>query len=155
MRRVRLLAISVGMSLLTSSSSFASPPSPASISQRPTAPNIVSKLNRKISFGRGCDGQTDYPHESKHIPLTVNVEALNECPGREVFITTTISRHGWWIFNETNTVSGKGFGRIKVNVALPCKWKSGQAPILYVVTSHHSDSSGAQQNTETKASIKC
>jgi hypothetical protein len=155
MRRVRTLAISIGMSLLTTSSALATPPSPASISQQPTFPNVVSRLNNKISFGRGCDGQTDYPHVSKHVRLTVNVEALTECPGKEVFITTTISRHSWWIFNETKTVSGKGFQKIKVNVALPCKWKSGQAPILYVVTSHHSESSGAQQNTETKASIKC
>ena len=115
---------------------------------------VIGHLGEKISFGNSCDGQTDYPHESRHVPLTVNVEALTECPNQEVFITTTISRHGWWIFPETRSVSGQGYQKVDVNVALPCKWKKGQPPILYVVKSFHRDSEGAKALTGRSQEVR-
>ena len=117
--------------------------------------NISGELSMRIAFGRGCDGQTDLAHISKHVPGTVNVEALTECPGEEVFIQTTISRHRWWFLNDSKTVNGKGFGRVKVNVALVCKWKLGESPITYVVTSRHSNSKGERQITRTRSILKC
>ena len=151
----RALVAFLVLSLTVISSANAAAPLGPPPTVKSTFTNVKGQLVKKISFGRGCDGHTDYPHESTHFPLTVNVEALTECPGQEVSITTTISRSRWWIFNEAKSVSAKGFQRVKVNVSLPCKWKIGQPPILYVVISHHSDSKGAQQNTETKARIKC
>src|ERR1035437_8018217 len=109
--------------------------------------NLKGSPGERASFGQGCDGRTDIPHESRHVPSTVNVEAMTECPNQEVFITTTISRHGWWIFPDTKSVSGQGYQKVDVNVALPCKWKTGQPPILYVVKSFHRDSEGAKALT--------
>lgn len=117
--------------------------------------NLVGSIDEKISFGHGCDGRTDYPHESSHVLFTVNVEALTECPSQEVSITTTISRPAWWFFSESKSITSRGFERVKVNVSLPCKWKNGQRPITYVVTSHHSNSRGEQAITKTTARLKC
>ena len=117
--------------------------------------NVSRVLGMRIAFGRGCDGQTDQAHISKHVPGTVNVEALTECPGEQVFIQTTISRHRWWFLNDSKTVNGKGFARVKVNVALACKWKLGDSPITYVVTSRHSNSKGERQITRTTSILKC
>jgi|GEM_PF-2090533 len=147
--------VSFSLFFLTINNASAMIPSPVSGSKPKTAINIIGGLEKKISFGRGCDGQTDNAHESKHVPRTVNVEALTECPKQEVSITTTISRHGWWIFPDTKSVSGQGYQKVEVNVALPCKWRKGQPSILYVVISHHSDSEGQQENTETKSYVNC
>ncbi len=155
MNRINLVTTLIIFLLLHSSNAYAIPQG------SPTPINIgylvlqVRNLGDKISFGDGCDGRTDIPHESRHFPLTVNVTALTECPKQEVFITTTISRHGWWIFPDTKSISAQGYQRVEVNVALSCKWKKGQPPILYVVKSTHRDSAGAQAPTGRSAEIRC
>lgn len=111
--------------------------------------------SQKISFGPGCDGRSDYPHISVHVPRTVNVVALTECPGRMVTLVMTLSRKGWWIFRESRTVSKRGFERVLGNVALACKWKKGQAKIEYIVSSVHGDDSGEIARTRLHAFIAC
>ena len=121
--------------------------------------STTGKLNgitsKKASFGINCDGRTDLPHVSTHYPNTVNVTAVTECPNQEVYVTTSISRHGWWIFPDTKSVSKKGFQKVTVNVSLPCKWKKGDPPILYVVKSSHRDAAGASAPTGRSEKLYC
>ena len=117
--------------------------------------NLNGDTSKKASFGINCDGRTDLPHVSTHVPNTVNVTAVTECPNQEVYITTSISRHGWWIFPESKSISKKGFQKVVVNVSLPCKWKRGEPPILYVVKSSHRDAAGASAPTGRSEKLYC
>jgi len=108
-----------------------------------------------IKFGTGCDGRTDYAHISGHYPGTVNAESLTECPNEEVTVTTSIARHGWWIFPEYDRVTKTAFGKVSVVVALNCKWKKGNPKIRYVVKSNHSDTHGEIANTQTVQYLDC
>ena len=108
-------------------------PQGASLSQAHSRTQKLSgATSEKVSFGINCDGRTDLPHISTHFPNTVNVTAITECPNQEVYITTAISRHGWWIFPETKSVSKKGFQKVSVNVSMPCKWKRGDLSLIHI-----------------------
>ena len=85
----------------------------------------------------------------------LNGTAVTECPNQEVYLTTSISRHGWWIFPDSKSVSKKGFQKVMVNVSLPCKWKRGDPPILYVVKSSHRDAAGASAPTGRSEKLYC
>lgn len=85
----------------------------------------------------GCYGETDYPHISTHVPNTVNVIARTVCPGESVAVRTTLTRHGWFIFNDSSAIQGLGKSRVQVNTSLKCKWKFGMEPIKYVAESVH------------------
>ena len=95
-----------------------------------------------LTFSNGCDGRSDFPHISSHVPGTVNVEALTECPGKKVTVSTTLPRKLWWFIDESVTLTKSSFAQVKVNVSMKCKWKLGEKPIKYIVQSIHSDSNG-------------
>ena len=153
-RGISILLILIALSMLVARSSAI--PQGASLSQAQSRTQKLSgATSEKTSFGINCDGRTDLPHISTHFPNTVNVTAITECPNQEVYITTAISRHGWWIFPETKSVSKKGFQKVSVNVSLPCKWKRGDPSILYVVKSSHRDAAGASVPTGRSEKLNC
>lgn len=155
MKRAILFPAAISLILVPITLSSAVPYGPPSSTNPRASASLNGSHGEKVSFGEGCFGRTDIPHESQHVPLTVNVEAITECPNQEVYVTTTISRHGWWIFPDTKSVSAHGFQKVSVNVALPCKWKRGQPPILYVAKSTHRDSVGEYAPTGRVAEIRC
>ena len=118
-------------------------------------PLVNTNALKHIIFGNGCGGRSDYPHISKHFPGTVNVTALSECPGKEVTVSTTLSRKGWWIFREGRNLTKSGFRRVIVNVALNCKWREGGAPIEYIVESVHYDKDGEFGRTRLRSFLNC
>ena len=85
----------------------------------------------------------------------MNVVAETVCPGQKVQIRTTLTRPGWLIFTESVTKSKSGFGRVRLSVSMPCKWKIGQPPIGYIVMSVHSSANGASAITRVFRSVKC
>jgi len=85
-------------------------PQGASLSQAHSRTQKLSgATSEKASFGINCDGRTDLPHISTHYPNTVNVTAITECPNQEVYITTSISRHGCGYFPKLNQFQRKVF----------------------------------------------
>ncbi len=124
-------------------------------SLRSTISNSTTQALAEAASQSNCFGRTDLPHVSTHFPNTVNVQAVTECPGQSVTIMTTLSRKRWWLFNESKTVTVTSFGKVKANVSLVCKWKSGGSEISYVATSFHSDSHGEFARTRTRVRLKC
>lgn len=114
-----------------------------------------SFTDTRVTLPDDCSGRTDYPHKSKHKPGTVNVVAETVCPGQKVETRTTLTRPGWLIFTESVTQSKSGFGRVRLSVSMPCKWKPGQSPIGYIVMSVHSSANGASAITRVYKSVKC
>lgn len=112
-------------------------------------------LGMKVTLDVGCMGRSDYPHISAHVSRTVNVIAETICPGRKVSVRTTLSRRGWPFFREMASVSKSGMGSVRVNVAMKCKWKTGESPIEYVVESVHRDQTGASGVTRLHRFLKC
>ena len=124
------------------------------------APKLNAFVNRSFTDARvnlpdDCSGRTDYPHKSQHMPGRVNVVAETVCPGQKVQIRTTLTRPGWLIFTESVTKSKSDFGRVRLSVSMPCKWKIGQPPIGYIVMSVHSSANGASAITRVFRSVKC
>jgi hypothetical protein len=155
MKRGITFALIFALVLLPLVKSAAIPQGSPLIHSQPLSKKLNGSVSKKRSFGNNCDGRTDLPHVSTHFPNTVNVTAITECPNQEVYITTSISRHGWWIFPETKSISKKGFQKVIVNLALKCKWKIGDPPILYVVKSSHRDAAGASAPTGRSEKLKC
>ena len=114
-----------------------------------------SRTFETSKLGNGCDGRSDYPHISTHVPNTVNVTASTTCNGVQVTVETTLSRNGWFIFRESVTKKSSGLSKAVVNVSLPCKWKIGEPPIEYIVSSFHRESRGATARTSSHRSIQC
>ena len=117
--------------------------------------SLQVRIGEKLILGGECWGRSDYPHISTHVPRTVNVIAETVSPGGKVSVRTTLSRHGWLFFRETASGSKSGIGSVRVNVAMKCKWKSGESPIGYVVESVHHDESGASGVTRLHRFLKC
>lgn len=113
------------------------------------------RIGEKLILGSECWGRSDYPHISTHVPRTVNVIAETVCPGGIVSVRTTLSRHGWLFFREAASGSKTGIGSVRINVALKCKWKSGEPLIGYMVESVHRDESGASGVTRLHRFLKC
>lgn len=114
-----------------------------------------ARIGEKVVLGGGCMGRSDYPHISTHVSRTVNVIAETICSGRQVSVRTTLSRRGWLFFRETASVSKSGMSSVRVNVAMKCKWKTGESPIEYVVESVHRDGTGASGVTRLHRFLKC
>jgi hypothetical protein len=153
-RGISVLFIFVLVSMPVAKSSAIPQGSPLGQFQSATG-KLSGTTSKKASFGISCDGRTDLPHISTHFPNSVNVTAVTECPNQEVYITTSISRHGWWIFPDSKSVSKKGFQKVTINVSLPCKWKRGDPPILCVVKSSHRDAAGASAPTGRSEKLYC
>lgn len=128
-----------------------------------SAPKVMSErfnsnsliFENKATLSSGCFGYTHYPHKSVHFSSTANVIAETICNGGSVTVTTTLSRRGWFIFRESVTKSSSSQNKVKINVAMNCKWKNGEPPIEYVAESIHSNQSGAQVITSQTNFLKC
>ena len=116
---------------------------------------IGNRTFEEANLGNGCGGRSDYPHISAHVPNTVNVTASTTCEGVQVSIETTLSRKGWFIFRESVTKKSSGFSKVSVNVSLPCKWRVGNPPIEYIVSSFHKEARGATATTAEHRFIRC
>jgi len=114
-----------------------------------------ARFGEKLILGGECWGRSDYPHISTHVPRTVNVIAETVCPGGRVSVRTTLSRHGWLFFRQTASDSKTGNGSVRVNVAMNCKWISGEPLVEYVVESVHRDDTGASGVTRLHRFLKC
>jgi len=124
------------------------------------APKLNVLVNRsftqnKINLPDDCSGRSDYPHVSTHKPGRANVIAETVCPGQNVSIRTTLTRPGWFIFTESVTKSHSGFGKVRISVSMPCKWKPGEQPIGYIVMSVHTSETGGSAVTRVFRQLKC
>jgi hypothetical protein len=102
---------------------------------------------------KDCTGKTDYPHISKHVPGTVNVEATIKCPGREVTIVLSLTRitlKG----NKTSFKSKIGNSKMTINASLPCTWKKG-IPFRYVASAIYTEASGAHATHVVYRDLYC
>lgn len=66
-----------------------------------------------------------------------------------------LSRHGWLFFRETVSRSKSAIGSVRVNVAMKCKWKSGESLIDFIVESFHNEESGASGVTRLHRFLNC
>ena len=124
------------------------------------APKLNLLVNRsftqnKINLPDDCSGRSDYPHISTHRPGRVNVIAETICPGQKVSIRTTLTRPGWFIFTKSVTQSNSRFGKVRISVSMPCKWKPGDQPIGYIVMSVHTSETGGKAITRVFRQLKC
>jgi len=87
-------------------------------------------------FGTPCEGKTDIPHKSTHVPGTVNVQARTTCPGKGVEISTRLTRTYRGV-KVSATKSNHGISVTSVNVSMKCIWKKGMKKIKYEVSSTH------------------
>ena len=102
---------------------------------------------------RDCTGKTDYPHISRHVPGTVNVQATVNCPGREVTIVLSLTRvtlKG----NKTSYKSKIGNSKMTINAYLPCTWKSG-VPFRYIASAVYTEASGAHATHVVYKDLYC
>ena len=114
-----------------------------------------SFTDNKINLPDDCSGRSDYPHKSTHRPGRANVVAETICPGQKVSIRTTLTRPGWFIFTESVTKSDSSFGKVRISVSMPCKWKPGDQPIGYIVMSVHTSETGGSAITRVFRQLKC
>lgn len=114
---------------------------------QPSTESIATNTKFKQTYLTGvrilwnCTGKTDYPHISRHVPGTVNVQATIKCPGKDVVVAlslTRISLQG----RKTLTRSKSGNGSLTLNAALPCSWKNGP-PFRYVASAVYTEATGA------------
>ncbi len=124
-------------------------------SKQPVAYTAATDFGRRVTLSGECAGRSDLPHISTHFPRTVNVITETFCPGEEVSVKTTLSRKGWWIFCQSITDSRSGFAKVRLSVAMACKWKPGMPLIEYIVESLHTDSSGSSGITRAHNFLKC
>ena len=106
-----------------------------------------------VKILKDCTGKTDYPHISKHVPGTVNVEATIKCPGREVTIVLSLTRitlKG----NKTSFKSKIGNSKMTINASLPCTWKKG-VPFRYVASAIYAEASGARATHVVYRDLYC
>ena len=112
-------------------------------------------FGNRATLSSNCYGYTHYPHKSRHFNTTVNVIAETICNGKFVSVKTTLSRRSWFIFRESVTESASAQDRVKINVALNCKWKVGDPLIEYVAESFHANQFGARVVTRQISLLKC
>jgi hypothetical protein len=102
---------------------------------------------------KDCTGKTDYPHISRHVPGTVNVQATIKCPGRDVTIVlslTRVSLEG----NKTSYKSKIGNSKMTINAYLPCTWKKG-VPFRYIASAVYTEASGAHATHVVYKDLYC
>ena len=105
------------------------------------------------SLGLDCAGWTHNPHLSTHFPGTINVTAETRCPGKEVYVNTTLIVRRWFFISKIlSTDSNKGLSRTVVNVHTTCLKGSR---MNYEARSKHWTSDGAVSYTSNSASILC
>jgi len=126
---------------------------PTALSERLTTTSI--NLGARATLGSNCFGYTHYPHKSRHFDTTVNVIAETVCNGKFASIKTTLSRRSWFIFRESASETASAQNKVKVNVALTCKWKTGDPLIEYVAESIHTNQFGAKVITRQTGLLEC
>lgn len=129
---------------------------PALINSLPTqvtSPNFKETYLKGARIMKDCTGKTDYPHLSRHVPGTVNVQATVKCPGREVTIDLTLTRI---TLRGVRTVhrSALGNSKMTINVAMKCTWKSG-VPYRYVANAIYREAGGASAVHQTFTDLEC
>ena len=67
----------------------------------------------------------------------------------------SLTRPGWFIFTESVTKSDSDFGKVRISVSMPCKWKPGDQPIGYIVMSVHTSETGGKAITRVFRQLKC
>jgi hypothetical protein len=102
---------------------------------------------------KNCTGKTDYPHLSKHVPGTVNVEATVKCPGRSVNIALSLIRVSLGN-SKTVTRNQHGFGTMTINLAMLCTWKRG-VPFRYIASAVYTEASGAHATHLVFKDLNC
>ena len=120
---------------------------------------IEPKKTYRVSFLKGvrvlkdCTGKTDYPHISKHVPGTVNVQATIKCPGREVTIVLSLTRV---TLNGSKTAYKNkiGKGQMTINASLPCTWRKG-IPFRYIASAIYTETSGAHATHVVYRDLYC
>lgn len=128
-----LLTLSIGLSGVPITSNASTLLLPA-----PTQHNGVDLVtSERVVMGPSCYGRTDFPHESHHVPNTVNVIAATVCPGHQVTVSTRLWRSHYILFATTNVKSASGISSIMVNDWLPCIWVKQHEPIHYAAESTH------------------
>lgn len=126
--------------------------STSSVANKPVQTYKQSYL-QGVRILKDCTGKTDYPHISKHVPGTVNVEATIKCPGREVTIVLSLTRitlKG----NKTSFKSKIGNSKMTINTSLPCTWKKG-IPFRYVASAIYTEVSGAHATHVVYRDLYC
>jgi len=126
---------------------------PSVLSDRITTTSV--NFGNRATLSSNCYGYTHYPHKSRHFNTTVNVIAETICNGKFVSVKTTLSTRSWFIFRESVTESASAQDRVKINVALNCKWKMGDPLIEYIAESFHTNQFGARVVTRQISLLKC
>jgi len=122
--RVRFLSLALigisGAVLLTNVSVVEAEPSGpsattrASLSQPPPRQLLG---NRPRVRPRGCYGQTDNPHRSRHRPGYITVQGRTVCPGAAVTVQVALYRFASGRWNLVGRGSGRGVGRAVANAS--------------------------------------
>jgi hypothetical protein len=102
---------------------------------------------------KDCTGKTDYPHVSRHVPGTVNVEATIKCPGRDVTIVLTLTRVTLKV-NKTSYKSKVGNSKMTINASMPCTWKKG-VPFRYIASAIYTEAGGAHATHVVYRDLYC
>ena len=126
--------------------------STSSVANKPVQTYKQSYL-QGVRILKDCTGKTDYPHISKHVPGTVNVEATIKCPGREVTIVLSLTRITLKS-NKTSFKSKIGNSKMTINASLPCTWKKG-IPFRYVASAIYTEASGAHATHVVYRDLYC
>ncbi len=153
--KVKIFAISIAAIAGAILAGVSEPSSINSFSKVTHSNSKASTRYERTPASGPCFGRSDYPHESVHVPYTVNVTAETVCPGKEVSIRTTLYRHRWLIFRDSVSASNSGKNSVRINVALKYKWKSGDPAIEYVVESAHKEQGGSIGVTRLHRYLKC
>lgn len=115
---------------------------------------VPSKLNERINFSIACEGLSDLPHISMHVPGTVNVQARTTCPGKGVEISSRLTRTYRGVATYA-TKSNNGHGQTSVNISMKCIWKKGMKKIKYQIRSTHRLSDGQVGVTYNYNDLEC
>jgi hypothetical protein len=131
---------------------------PSAMSDPPVVNNqnegVPVTESKRFFFSPICEGVSDLPHKSTHLPGTVNVQARTTCPGKGVEISSRLTR----TFRGKSTyVTRSNFGENKtsVNLSMKCIWKKGMAKIRYEIRSKHTVSNGRVGVTLNSSTLEC
>lgn len=86
-----------------------------------------------VPLSTTCKGRIDYPHISKHVKGTVNVVMSINCGKESVHIEGLIYRMPIGNIHDIGATDKSGVGKLKINLALPCKYEIGKKFIKYTV----------------------
>jgi hypothetical protein len=109
---------------------------------------------KRFFFSNICEGVSDLPHKSSHVPGTVNVQARTTCPGKGVEISSRLTRTFRGVSTSV-TKSQYGENRTSVNLSMKCIWKKGMSKIRYRIRSTHTLSDGRVGVTLNYSNLEC